>query len=213
MSSRAVCVDENLTVTTDGLLRLAPWSVPRNLVDVMMRSGGDGGIGATTALPGKLLIDHQDSWVNDTPVDHMVLIRVTRASKFIVTSNPNAVQFRDRWSWAQDAPASEPVVTGYFNSKCGLSADVGTNSVAEPNPGKFWGWFPATSSDEWVGTISPGQTLNVWYRMYVWTPPPWSDNANKNTPVHIANAGWARLQLIGFPQQGNLVHEVVGPGA
>jgi hypothetical protein len=43
------------------------------------------------------------------------------------------------------------------------------------------------------------------YRCYVWTPPPWSDNANKNSPKHEAAARWARIQMIAFPQQGRLV--------
>lgn len=205
MSGPTVCVDENLTITSDGLLQLAPWAVPRNLVDVKARSGGDGKLASTTMLPGKVLLEQKASWLNDTPVQHMVVIRVTRAHKTVIVSNPNAIQFRDRWSSSIDSDATDPVVSGIFNSECALSGDIGTNSVAEPSPGLFWGWFPATTADEWVGPVLPGQTLNVWYKMYVWTPPPFSDNANKNAPRHSASAYWARLQLLGFPMQGSVV--------
>lgn len=211
MTSPTVCVAENLTVDDNGVLRLAPWSVPRLAVDVMATSGGDGKLLETTSLPGKLLIDQQVSWVNDTPVDHMVLIRATRHWKRWITSNPNAIQFRDRWSWAITPAGSEyvapsiPVVSGIFNSQCGSAGDIGTNSVAEPQPGKFWHWWGTNSADEWVGPVKPGGQIAVWYRMYVWTPPPFSDNANKNSPEHVAEATSTRLQLVVFPEPGELV--------
>ncbi|AXN53307.1 hypothetical protein PBI_THONKO_35 [Mycobacterium phage Thonko] len=200
-----VCLGENLTVGDDGVLRLAPWSVPRNVVDVIAKSGADGKLLATTSLPGKLLIDKRIEWRNDTPVDHRVIIRVTRRWKRWITSNPNAVQFRDRWSSAIDAVPDVPVVSGIFNSQTGSAGDIGTNSVAEPQPGRFWHWWGTNTSDEWVGPVEPGQTLRVHYRAYVWTPPPWSDNANKNAPLHEAEAGFTRLQLIAHPEQGKLV--------
>lgn len=205
MSSAAVCVGENLVVSNAGLLAMAPWAVPRPAVDIKADSGGDGPLTSHTALPGKPLIGMWGSWHNDTPVTHTVLIRVTRASKRWVTSNPNAIQFRDRWTWAVDADPEEPVTSGIFNSQCGMAGDTGTNTVAEPATGLFYGWWPASSSDEWVGPLEPGETLTVRYRQYVWTPPPWSNNANQNAPKHFAYGGWARLQLIVFPRQGALV--------
>lgn len=203
--TQAVCVSENLLVADDGTLRMAPWSVPRNAVDVLATSGADGTLLETASLPGKLLIDKQISWVNDSPVDHMVCIRVTRRWKRWIVSNPNAIQFRDRWAWGIDTEPSVPVVSGIFNSQTGSAEDVGTNTVAEPNPGKFWHWWGTNTSEEWVGEVKPDSQLKVWYRAYVWTPPPFSDNANKNSPQHEAEAGFTRLQLVVFPQQGKLV--------
>lgn len=201
----SVCVSENLLVDNDGKIRLAPWSVPRNVVDVMATSGADGVLLETTSLPGKLLIDKRVSWRNDSPVDHMMCIRVTRRWKRWIVSNPNAIQFRDRWSSAIDLDPAIPVVSGIYNSQTGSAGDIGTNTVAEPNPGKLWHWWGTTSVDEWVGPVAPGETFHVHYRAYVWTPPPFSDNANKNSPEHKAEAGWTRLQLVAFPEQGKLV--------
>ena len=205
MTSPNICVDENLIVGDDGQLRLAPWSVPRLVADTIFKSSGDGKLDAVTALPGKLLIEGRLNWTNDCPLDQMVVIRVTRAAKKWITSNPNAIQFRDRWSWAIDGPAAEPTTAGIYNAQVGSAADIGTNSVAEPNPGVLWNWWGAGSVDEWVGPVTPGALLDLWYRCYVWTPPPFSDNANKNQPRHEAYAQWTRVQLIAFPQQGNLV--------
>lgn len=212
MSSPTVCVSENLLINADGELCMAPWSVPRNVVDVLATSSGD-----TTKLletrtpPGRLLIDKQVKWINTSPVDHQVRITVTRRWRRWVTSNPNAVQFRDRWSSAitpsgsAEVMADEPITTGIFNSQVGSAGDLQTNTVAEPNPGKFWHWWGTNTTDEWIGPLEPGDTLRAWYRCYVWTPPPWSNNANKNAPGHEAQAGWARFQVQVFPEPGKLV--------
>jgi hypothetical protein len=87
----------------------------------------------------------------------------------------------------------------------GTAGDVGSNSVAEPNPGKFYHWWGTNTSEEWLGPLQPGDQIALWYRQYVWTPPPFSDNANKNSPSHEAEAGWVRIQLQAFPRQGKLV--------
>ena len=203
-----VCVDENITTDDGGLLHIQPWAMPRLVADVRATSGGDGKLSPQQALPGKLLINQKLGWRNDSPLESMVLIRVIRGSKSWIVSNPNAIQFRDRWTYVidvDDLTPSEPVTTGIYNSQIGSAMDVGTNSVAEPNPGKQWVWTDINCADEWVGPVLPGERLNVWYRCYVWTSPPWSDDANKNSPEHRANAGWSRIQLIAHPTQGNVV--------
>lgn len=201
-----VCTDDNLAVTDDGLLALAKWSVPRNVIDVMAKSGADGKVTPITALTdAKLMIDQKVNWINDSPLDALVRIRVTRATRSWVTSNPNAIEIRDRWSRAIDRIPDPPVVTSLSNGRCGSAIDLGTNSVAEPNPGRQWAWQGAhDAASEWV-TVEPGQNLWVWYRCYYWTPPPWSDNANKSNPQHSIQTRWSRIQLIAYPTQGLLV--------
>lgn len=203
-----VCVDENLITDSAGLLVIQPWAVPRLVVDVKATSGGDGKLFPEQALPGKMLIDQKVGWRNDSPLEAMVLVRVVRASKQWIVSNPNAIQFRDRWTWTidpDDIVPSIPVTTGIYNSQVGSALDVGTNSVAEPLPGKQHVWSETNCSDEWLGPVPSGHKLNLWYRMYVWTPPPFSDNANKNSPQHEAYGRWVRIQLIAFPTQGKVV--------
>lgn len=206
MPTSIVAIGQNLTVSDGGALRMAPCSVPSPLADVIALSAGDGTLVETITEPGKLMINQQLSWVNTTPVNYTVLIRVVRRYKQWLVSNPNAIQFRDRWSWAIDAPVTEPVVSGLYNGQSGGAGDVGTNTVAEPNPGLFRYWWGTTMTDEWVfEPINVGSTFNFWYQAYVWTPPPWSDNANKNSPQHNASMGWSRIQLIGYPNQGSLI--------
>jgi hypothetical protein len=207
-----VCVGENLAINDAGQLELAPWSVPRLLVDEIAGSGADTTkLPATTTLPGRLLIEKYVQWTNDAPVDHTIRVEVTRRWKRWVTSNPNAIQFRDRWTsviipvGAAFTLPQPPVVSGLYNSITGSAGDLGTNTVAEPNPGVFYSWWDTNTGEEWLGPVKPGETFGLWYRMYVWTPPPFSDNANKNAPNHQAEGGWARISLMGFPAQGPLV--------
>ncbi|URM86129.1 hypothetical protein SEA_BIGGITYBASS_29 [Gordonia phage BiggityBass] len=199
-----VCVSENLQVEA-GAISLAPWSVPRLVVDVVGSSSGDGPLFPQVTLPGKLLIDVKAGWVNDAPVDQMVLLRITRGRRDWLVSNPNAIQVRDRWSYALDREPAVPTTVGSYNSQVGSAIDLGTNTVAEPLDGRQWVSQDAHSSDEWVGPVAPGQKLNVWYRCYVWTPPPFSDNANGSNPQHEVRARYTRVQMIAYPQQGSLV--------
>lgn len=203
-----VCVDENIGIDDAGLLVIQPWAVPRVVADVKALSGSDGNLFPEQALPGKLLIDQKVGWRNESPLPCMVRILIVRGSKSWIVSNPNAIQFRDRWTYVidvDDLTPSIPTTTGIYNSQVGSAIDCGTNTVAEPNPGKQWVWADATCDEEWIGPVQPGEKVNLWYRMYVWTPPPYSDNANKNKPQTVANAQWARVVLWAFPGQGNLV--------
>lgn len=210
MVTSRICLGENLTSdAATGMLQMAKWSVPRLVHDESILSTGDGSVVETTSSPGKMLMDHSASWLNDSPVGHTMLIRVVRHWKKVVTSNPNALQFRDRWSWQINAPAVDPLTSGILNGQSGLAGDLGTDTVAEPLPGVFTAWLGSNCVDEWVGlTLNPDDVFNLRYRMYIWTPPPWSDNANKNAPTHSAEAGWSRVQLWVFPQQGPTVQGV-----
>ena len=202
-----VCVDENMVISPDGLLQLAPWSVPRLVRDVMCTSTADGKIKKPQpVLPGVKMMDQTVSWKNNTPVPAQMRIDVTRSTKSWVVSNPNAVQIRDRWTRVVNNAPDEPVINSISNGRCGSSIDVGTNSVAEPNPGRQWLWQGAGTVPDWFPTLlEPGDTLSLWYQCYYWTPPPWSDNSNKNNPQHNENAGFTRIQFWAFPVQGRLI--------
>lgn len=199
-----VCIDENLSAD-NGVLSLSPGAVPRIVVDQLALSGGDGVVIPQVSLPGKLMIDQLVTWTNTNPLDQMVLVRVQRSRRDWVVSNPNAIQIRDRWTTAIDDVPDEPITTTTYNSQVGSAIDLSTNTIAEPNTGKMWGSFDAHISEEWVGPVGPGEALSLWYRCYLWTPPPWSDNANSGSPEHSARVRSTRLQLISFPQQGTVV--------
>ena len=200
-----VCLGENIVTDDAGQLWAQPFSVPRLVRDVRALSGGDGPMLPRIALPGKLMIEQRVEWRNDAPLEQQVMVRVIRGPRSLITSNPNALQFRDRWTWAVDAEPQPPITT-LINGQFGAAIDIGTNSVAEPQPGRLWMWADVNAVDEWIPRpLRPGQTIRVWYRCYAWTPPPWSDNANANAPQHEARANWARVQLWAYPAQGTVV--------
>ncbi|TLF74067.1 DUF7172 family protein [Nocardia cyriacigeorgica] len=200
-----VCVDRNLSIS-NGMLGIEPWSVFRLVADVTGASVGDGTLARTTRLPGKLMINLTASWISDSPLPSRMLMRITRAHRSITTSNPNAIQFRDAWETAIDATPRVPDPSRVLNSQAGTSLDMGTNNVAEPHYGREFLTLDSHSSDIWLPDPVPaGSTLTVHYRCYVWTPPPWSDNASGNQPLHEARARWTRLQLFAVPQQDEAI--------
>lgn len=194
-----VCTDRNMDITA-GVLGMEPWSVPRLVLDQVTNSTGDGSLTQQTTLPGKLMIDASHSWVSDSPLASVVLLRITRAARSFLTSNPNYVQFRDRFTIGIDEAARVPDVSNTFLSSYGGAVDRGTDNVGTPLPGRFWFWDDPSTSEDWI-QVPAGSTLNVRYRCYVWTPPPWSTNANNGSPSHSATANNVRIQLIAFPTQ------------
>lgn len=207
-----VCVDDNLAVfgtpntpSAERVLMLSKWSVPRLLADVMAKSSGDGKVLPELTTPGKMVIEQKISVKNEGPLPIDIHIFVTRHWHELLTSAPNALQYRDKWTRAIDQQPEEPITTAIYNGQNGIAIDTGTDSVAQPNPGRAWTWQPTSMSRDDVPDVQPGETLNLWYRMYLWTPPPFSDNANKNSPQHKASCFQTRIQLESTPSQGNLV--------
>ncbi len=193
------CVSRNLSIT-GGALGIARWSTPRVVRDETALSTGDGNYTAQVTLPGKLLVDKELSWTNDSPIPARVLLRVGRAYRDFLVSNPNAVQFRDRWTSRINGKPPVPDTTTVLQSQFGGALDLSSNTVAQPLSGRLWVYQDAHIVEDWLGPVESGATLNVWYRAYLWTPPPWADNANNASPQHNANARSTRLQLMAFPQ-------------
>lgn len=194
-----VCTSRNLDITLPALA-LEPWSAPRMVNQVTAASIADGAISSSglVSQPGRLLIDTSISWTSDSPLDSMMRLVVIRDYRSIVVSNPNAVQIWDSWNYAIDTTARTPDSYNLVNSLCTLGIDVGTNNVAQPYAGVMSQDYPATASEEWY-TLPAGATLNIKYRCYVWTPPPWSNNANANSPTHSASVRGVKLRLWAFP--------------
>lgn len=200
------CIDENLTVDDNGHLCMRPWAVPRLVRDVKVNAISNKKLPFPQInMPGLILLNQQFGWVNDSMLPVDIQVTVFRSWKEWVTSNPNIIQFRDRWTSAIDTEPDEPVTTGTQNGQTGSGIDLGSNTVAEPMPGVQTMWMNANMSDEWIYSILPGEKFNIWYRCYVWTPQPWSDNANKNSPRYAAYANFARISLVAHPSQGSLV--------
>lgn len=200
-----VCVDRNLKIT-GAALGIERWSVPRPVQEVSATSTGDGTISTAglTTQPGRLMIDASISWTSDSPLPALMRLQVIRRYRTIITSNPNAIQIWDSWNWKVDGTPTVPDSYGLVNSFDTCAMDVGTDNVSQPYAGKLFQDYPATSSEEWY-ELPAGSTLAVRYRAYVWTPPPFSNNANANAPQHEAYSRGVKLRLWAYPTMDEAV--------
>jgi len=197
-----VCVSENMDVA-GGVLAIQPWSVPYVALDAVFNSTGDGAYTTPfTVLPGKLMIDSGvQSWTNPSPLDANLLFRIQRAKRSWWTSNPNAVQVRDTYTYTVDGGTPRtPDTSSTYHGQSGSAGDVGADSAATPNPAVFYEYEDGTMLEDWL-TVPAGATFKFWYRAYMWTPPPWSNNANNNSPTQSMTIGSSRAVLMAFPTQ------------
>lgn len=201
-----VCVSRNFEFP-GGELSAQPWSVPRHVFDTTFNSVADGNFGIQTTPPGLLMIDSGiQTWTNDSELDAMILFRLNRAYRDYVVSNPNVVQIRDRYTFGLDGDDPRvPDTSNQYQGATGGGIDFSSNTVTQPLAGKLWMWEDANISEDWAGPVAPGTTFKFWYRCYLWTPPPWSNNANENNPEHSARVRNARIQLLAFPTQDQAV--------
>lgn len=194
-----VCLDRNHAII-GGKLALAPWSRPRLVAQVSASSSADGAISSAglTTQPGRQLINATIGWTNTGPLTALVQLLVIRPYRTIITSNPNVVEMWDRWTTAVNKTPAEPNSYALVNSLLTLGPDVGTDNAAQPYYARIHQDYPATCSEEWF-ELASGDTLNVWFRTYVWTPMPWSNNASANNPLHEAHARGVKLRLLAYP--------------
>lgn len=198
-----ICVSKNLAVTA-GKLGLPQWSVPSVVIDEGVPSVGDGNYGRLDALPGKLMIELERTWVNTAPVSRRVLLRLQRQTRVMRTASPNAVQIRDRLTHKVGGRAEIPDPSQTIQSQSGVAVDLSTNWLANPLPGRSTVIRPPTITEDWIGPVPPGAELNIRYRCILWTPPPWADNAA--APTYNAFVQGVRLQAIAFPTPDNEVY-------
>src|SRR5690606_7320063 len=149
-----VCITRN-TEIDGGVLSVAPWSVPRIVHDDVYNSVGDGTYTVLTTLPGKLMIDSGIiSWTNTAPIDAMVLLRIQRAYRNWVVSSPNAVQIRDRYTFAIGGnDPREPDTSSVYNGISGSSLDSGIAYNGSTIGGKMWQWEDGTLAEYWTGPV------------------------------------------------------------
>lgn len=201
-----VCVSRNLSITS-GVLGIEAFSVPVVALDATYNSTGDGTYTTPqTVLPGRLMIDSGvQSWANSTALDAQMLVRIQRARRDWWTSNPNAVQVRDRYTYTinGDTPRT-PDTSSTYHGQSGSAGDVGTDSAALPYQALFYEYEDGTMLEDWV-TVPAGATFKIWYRAYMWTPPPFSNNANGGSPSQSINIYNTRIVLMAFPTQDTAV--------
>ena len=194
-----VCTGRELAIT-DGVLGLEKWSAPRMVAEQSATSSGDGSItgAGLPSQPGRLMIDTSLSWTSDSQLMLVMRLEVIRSYRTIMVSNPNAIQIWDSWMTAVDATPRTPDNYSAANGITTLGFDVGTDNSSQPVGGVITQDYPISATEDYI-ELPAGSTLNVAYRAYVWTPPPWSNNANANSPQHEADARGVKLRLWACP--------------
>lgn len=175
-----VCVSDAFTVV-DGALGLAAWTgaviALREQEQISYEWPDWSGI---TSLPGEPLWDHEIVAVNDAPSARLAVFRLQRPySTMFEVPQPNAMQMRDGWAYRVGPGVTAPPVSVVedYNGAWTASADSGTFSDGTTRKGRLIRYFPGSMVDVQVH-VPAGETVALRWAGWVWTPPPWSNNAD-----------------------------------
>lgn len=170
-------------------------------------SGIPGGpnFGRITELPGMRISSAYVQVWNSYGVPLRMMVRAQRPTIALNVSNPNAAQVRSKWAYkVTDEAIMDPNHVNWlpdpsqdFDLQVGVSMDAGASNGGVPTRGVIMRAYPPASLEEPVpAVVQPGQHITVWFASYLWTPPPWSDNANNNNPKHtIETYGYSIIDL------------------
>lgn len=188
----SICVGQHM-ISAPGKLGLAQSWFPRVVAERMVVSTRDGVV--ERAPDPIVFIDAEMSWTNSTGTLQHARMNVHRASRQLITSNPNTLALDDGCVWDvgvnPNAPAPTPNRSGN-----GLRLKM-TRSYQ--NDLQFARMF--TDLDDWssledIGKVYPGETVHFRYRCVFSTPGEWRTALQ---PRHEAYARWVRLRLLASP--------------
>jgi len=167
--------------------------LPRMVAERMATSGRDGGVDrAPDALP---FIDTDLLWTNNSGDPQHLQMSVHRASRLLVSSNPNTLVVDDAWSFAVGPSPSAPAPVG-ANNGFGGRVKITRASGATVAFGRLFRDHPDWVSYVEIGAIDPGDTVHFRYRALFSTPGEWRAGTS---PRHEMNARWCRLRLWAAP--------------
>lgn len=195
MSLKLCCAEYMISDTNGVGMRLGFF--PRVVAEAFLTSTKDGTI--QYAPDPVTMIDGSLSWFNNTNDDQMVAVNVHKASRSIVTTNPNTIVIHDAWSFdvgvdpQADAPSAVQDAGGGR-----IEIDRQDVAAADVQYGKFF--LDLDDCQEWVpiGLVADGNSLSFRYQAQVQTPNTWT-LASGFQPDYEATANWARLQAIAWP--------------
>lgn len=196
-----VCVSDAFTVT-DGALGLAAWTgaviESREIEEISYEWPGMTGI---TSLPGEALWDHTVIGTNTAGVARLAVFRLQRPySTMLEVPQPNAMQMRDAWAYRVGPNVTAPNVSVVedYNGAWTASADSGTFSDGTTRKGRLYLYFPGSMVDVQV-RVPAGEQVALRWRGYIWTPPPWSNNADNGNGQGKYIVGYTLRTLMWLP--------------
>lgn len=190
--SLRVCTAEFMLSTNRGT-GYAETFLPRMVAERMATSGRDGGVDrAPDAIP---FIDTDLLWTNNSDDPQHLQMSVHRASRFLVSSNPNTLVVDDAWSFATGPSPTAPAPTG-ANNGFGSRVKTTRSTAATVAFGRIFRDHPDWVSYVEIGALDPGETVHFRYRALFSTPGEWRAGTS---PRHEMNARWCRLRLWAAP--------------
>jgi hypothetical protein len=191
--SMKICTLEYLISDSNGLGFAKSW-LPRMVSERFAPSTKDGLVDrAPDPIP---FIDTDISWTNSAAEPQHLAMAVHRASRTIITSNPNTIVLDDAYSWDVGPSPLAPRPSGTFN---GFGGRVKTTRSTDTTPPQFSRLFQDQADwihYEEIGRIDPGDTVHFRYMCLFSTPGEWRAATQ---PRHEAYARWVRLRLWAAP--------------
>lgn len=187
-----LCVSEWMISNSSGTGLARAW-LPRLVAERFATSTRDG---AVDRAPDQLVfIDTDLTWRNTSGAWQAVQLSLHRASRTLITSNPNTVSLDDALSWDIGAAPSAPVPTAVGD---GAAIRLKSSPSSETNMiyGKMFHDADDTVSWHELGSVADGETVHVRYRCLFSTPGEWRTAVK---PQFEAWARWARLRLWASP--------------
>ena len=182
-----VCVSPMFDVAAGGGLGLVATAGVQIAGQHQWEGDDDWSSDPLTVLPGMELWDDAFELTNTADHDRYVMLRIQRPYYIAMrVPQPNALQVRDGWECrvGEDPPEPTVDVTRHYRGIWTASLDLGTTSASggTPHAGKIEQYSPSFRVDEIVH-VPAGETIIFRWAAWVWTPPPWSDNANDGHPL------------------------------
>lgn len=190
--SLKVCVAEFMLSDTVGTGFAMSW-FPTLVAESLVASTKDGTV--DNSPDAVTFIDADLTWTNggDDPVHLMMAVR--RASRTLVTSNPNKVVLDDAYSWDIATSPAAPRPTATRNG-VGIMAKISPALASTLQFGHLFGDRADWIHYEEIGQCDPGLTLQFRYMCLFSTPGTWRTAI---TPKHEAWARYVQLRLFAAP--------------
>ncbi|MGW5147520.1 DUF7172 family protein [Rhodococcus koreensis] len=200
-----LCTDGSFT-HRDGVLGLADLGAYTQVASVYQEASNDGAYG-DLPLPGRVHLDIEVSWLNDTDVPHRVIAEVERGPRLIASSAPNRGEFREQVAGVvgESARAPEPDAAGNPLSKMAGAAYTGPDARCSISTTRTWAtWYAQDRSNmlfPFAFVCEPGWTASFRYRCIFTTEVQagvrWL--APVGTQHYEARARWAEARLNASP--------------
>ncbi len=192
-----ICTAEYMISRFSGTGFSQAW-LPDMVAERMLPSGRDGTVDrAPDQIPfieGEILYANPYNW----PIHAMVSVH--RASRFLLSSNPNTLVLDDVWTTDIGVSPSAPAPTG-TGQGFGVRIQQNRSSQTPLIFARIFANAPDRVAYVDVGEIGVGESVHFRYRCMFSTPGNWR---TPTEPRHEANAYWARLRLWSAPMVGSI---------